>query len=132
MRFPSGWVLVLAALVAFAGAGCRGEAGVERESLSGGSGRSVDFHACGKSADCVIEKQKDCCPCNAGGKQVALNKESVLDYRAALALRCAGDLLCPQVYLCDERITAVCRAGRCEIVPGAGGPEEIRKESAAP
>ena len=132
MRFQSGWVLALTMLVALAGAGCRGDEGGERESLSGGSGRSVDFYACRKSADCVIEKQKDCCPCNAGGKQVALHKDGLRDYRAALALRCAGDLLCPQSYLCDDKATAVCRAGRCEIVSGAGGPEALRKGTAIP
>ncbi len=129
MRFQSGWVLALAALLALAGAGCRGNEGGEGESHSGRSVRSVDFYDCGKSADCLIERQNDCCPCNAGGKQVALNKKWVASFQAARVLRCAGDLLCPQVYLCDEGARAVCRAGRCEIVPGPG---EMRKGPATP
>ena len=129
MGFRSGLVFALALLIAIAGPGCRGEEGGEGDSVTSGSGRRVDFYACRKSLDCVIEKQKDCCPCNAGGKQVALHKARLGDYRAALEVRCAGDLLCPQSYLCDDRATAVCRAGRCEIVPGS---REMRKGPAIP
>jgi hypothetical protein len=67
----------------------------------------------------VVDKQKDCCPCNAGGAQIALRKGAVDDYAAARAARCGGDLLCPQVYLCDERAVAVCQAGRCALAKGS-------------
>ena len=105
---------VLVAVIALSSAGCRGEA----QTAGASSSRVVDFYACGKSADCVVENQKDCCPCNAGGKQLALNVKRVGAYRAARAGRCVGDLLCPQMYVCDDKARAVCRAGRCELVPG--------------
>lgn len=109
-------LLILALLTA----GCRGDE--QAGGAAAGPGKSVDFHACGKSADCVIEKQKDCCPCNAGGKQIALNAKRVEAYRAARAARCVGDLLCPQMYVCDDKARAVCQAGRCALVPGRVQP----------
>jgi hypothetical protein len=63
----------------------------------------------------VVEKQMDCCPCNAGGRQTAVLKKTLEAYRAARAERCTGDLLCPQVYLCDDTATAVCLAGKCAL-----------------
>ncbi len=114
------WAWALAALFMLASTGCRGE-----EAAGGTTGgpsppKQVDFYACQRDSDCVIEKQKDCCPCNAGGREVAIHKDRVGDYRAALAARCSGALLCPQVYLCDDTALAVYRAGRCDL--GRGRP----------
>jgi len=99
-------------------AGCRGE-GNAGEGGGATAPVAADYFACGKDADCVVEPQRDCCPCNAGGREVAVSRKGLEAYRAARAARCAGDLLCPQVYLCDEQAAAVCRAGRCEL---RGGP----------
>ena len=75
-----------------------------------------------KDSDCVVEKQKDCCPCNAGGAQIALRKDAADDYAAARAARCGGDLMCPQVYLCDEGAAAACRVGRCALTKALAPP----------
>ena len=117
------FVAVLAVCVA-AAAACQ-----EPEKKPGGAARrpaavrETDYFSCAKSSDCVLENQQDCCPCNAGGRQVAVRKKSFDAYRAARADRCTGDLLCPQVYLCDDKASAVCVGGRCEIAGGgvAGG-----------
>ena len=114
----------LAVLLVLAAGACR-ETGGE-DGASGGKGtsattRETDFFSCTKSSDCVVENQRDCCPCNAGGNQVAVLKKTIEAYRAARAERCTGDLLCPQVYLCDDTATALCLAGKCAL-GHAGGP----------
>jgi hypothetical protein len=114
------WAAALAVLLTLAFTGCRGEGSPGEGSGQASPAKRVDFQACRRSSDCVIEKQKDCCPCNAGGQEVAVHKDAVGAYRAAIAARCSGALLCPQVYLCDEEAAAVCRAGRCEL--GRGQP----------
>ncbi len=111
--------MFLASIFLMALPGCRGEG---RAGETGGAGPSVvaaDTFSCGKDSDCVIEAQRDCCPCNAGGKQVALARKAVEAYARARTARCAGDLLCPQVFLCDEGAEAICRVGRCEIRGGS-------------
>jgi len=109
--------LVVAGGIAIVGA-CQGTDKKEAGGTPGTVARAVDVSSCSKSSDCVVESQMDCCPCNAGGRQVAVRKKSLEAYRAARAARCSGDLLCPQVYLCDDAATAVCVAGRCEIAGG--------------
>ena len=85
------------------------------------AGVETDFYSCSRSSDCVVENQRDCCPCNAGGRQVAVRRKTLEAYRAARAERCTGDLLCPQVYLCDDTATAVCLAGKCALGHGSDG-----------
>jgi len=106
--------------------GCQETGKTQASATAGGAAAgaptpATDFFSCGSASDCVVENQKDCCPCNAGGRQVALRKKSLDAFRAARAARCAGDLLCPQVYLCDDTATALCLAGKCALGHG-GGP----------
>ncbi|MDP3937043.1 MAG: hypothetical protein Q8R92_02775 [Deltaproteobacteria bacterium] len=132
-RIPKGAGLALATLF-LAGLflavlpGCRGEGKAGETGGARPSGVAADYFSCGKDGDCVVEAQRDCCPCNAGGKQVALARKAAAAYGQARTARCAGDLLCPQVYLCDESAEAVCRAGRCEIrgAPAPGLPAVLR------
>jgi len=116
-----GWISpgFLVLLVAIAGA-CQ-ESGAPGGIRAGAAARETDFFSCSKPSDCVVENQMDCCPCNAGGRQVAVRNKALEAFRAARAARCAGDLLCPQVYLCDDAATAVCVAGKCAL-GRAGGP----------
>jgi hypothetical protein len=116
-------LIALGALVALAG--CQETA--KKAGAAGSSSRpkTTDYFSCSSDSDCVVEKQKDCCPCNAGGRQIALRKGALEDYRAARAARCQGDLLCPQVYLCNDAARAVCVARRCELA-GGSGPVPIR------
>lgn len=104
-------------------AGCRGETKAGEPGAGPLSGGAADYFSCRRDADCIVEAQRDCCPCSAGGKQVAIAKKAAEAYRAARAGRCVGDLLCPQVYLCDDQARAVCRAGRCDLI--GGGPRPL-------
>lgn len=97
----------------------------ERKNGAGGSaarGKVKDFYSCKSSSDCVIERQKDCCPCNAGGREVAIRKDAVAAYRSARTARCQGSLMCPQIYLCDDSAVTFCQAGRCTLGVGKGVP----------
>ncbi len=126
MRGATGLV-TLVALIVLVGAGCQetAEKGGAGGTASASKLKTMDYFSCSRDSDCVVEKQKDCCPCNAGGRQIALRKRALDDYRAARAARCRGDLLCPQVYLCNDAAQAVCVAGRCEL-GGGSGPVPIR------
>jgi len=102
-------------------AACRGTEKKEKAGAAPGAvAQAADFFSCVSETDCVVENQKDCCPCNAGGRQIALRKKSLDAFRAARTARCGGDLLCPQVYLCDDTATAVCLAGKCALGHGGG------------
>ncbi len=116
----------LAVLVGLVGNGCQetGKNGAADDSAAAHAA-TTDFFSCSRDSDCVVEKQEGCCPCNAGGREIALRKRTVKDYRTARAARCQGELLCPQVYLCNEAAKAVCVAGRCEL-RGGSGPVPIR------
>jgi hypothetical protein len=125
MRDPRARLVPLAVLAVCiaATAACREPDRKESGAAARPAAKTTDFFSCAKSSDCVLENQQDCCPCNAGGRQVAVRKKSLDAYRAARAARCTGDLLCPQVYLCDDKASAVCGGGRCAIAGGgaAGG-----------
>lgn len=97
------------------GGACQESGKKDAGAAPGAGARVMDFYSCSKPSDCVVENQMDCCPCSAGGRQVAVRRKTLDDYRAARAARCTGDLLCPQVYLCDDTATAICLAGKCTL-----------------
>ena len=96
----------------------------------GAGARVTDFYSCSKPSDCVVENQMDCCPCNAGGRQVSVRRKTLEAYRAARAERCTGDLLCPQVYLCDDAAAALCLAGKCALGRGSNVRSPVRRPRA--
>lgn len=63
--------------------------------------------SCTKDSDCV-KQQTSCCPCNAGGKEVCMNKDTKL----SLICPPSNELICPQVYSCRE-ISCICVEGKC-------------------
>jgi len=126
MNMRRSCVTALVAWLAWCGPGCASSDRQEAGSAKGPpQAVTADFFSCSKSSDCAVENQMDCCPCNAGGRQVAVRKKSLEAFRAARAARCSGDLLCPQVYLCDDAATAVCVAGKCALGRG-GAPVPLR------
>jgi hypothetical protein len=67
---------------------------------------------CQSDKECVKSKAS-CCPCNSGGKSIAVAKACEADW--IKAMNCPPDLMCPMVYLCDDSV-AVCMDGACTLM----------------
>lgn len=74
------------------------------------SGKEFDFFSCAGDSECT-KTSEGCCLCNAGGKEIAINKDLERKYRESL--ECPA-LVCTQLYACTER-EPKCERGRCVL-----------------
>ena len=78
----------------------------------------LDFLDCVEDIQC-IKVQEDCCACNYGGKNVAINGLFESLYRATILAGCE-DVLCPAVISsdpsCFDGVQAKCVNGQCKLV----------------
>jgi len=65
---------------------------------------------CESNLNC-IETQKDCCRCQAGGEQTAINFGFLDEWESTLKKKC-GDTICVQVYKCQIG-QPECKNGKC-------------------
>ncbi|WP_106391686.1 hypothetical protein [Enhygromyxa salina] len=70
------------------------------------------FCGCVSDDDC-IKTTPGCCPCNAGGQEIAVAKQC-----STSGPKCDPFVQCPQVYLCTDS-EAVCEAGECVLSKGS-------------
>lgn len=70
---------------------------------------------CASNADCVSVKD-GCCPCNAGGRQIAIPKVEAKPYMQQAAARCAGQV-CLQMISSHPScsLVAKCQDGKCVL-----------------
>jgi hypothetical protein len=74
--------------------------------------------ACEGDADCT-QVSADCCGCERGGADTAVNVGQVDAYRESLA--CRGDPECPGLDVCDVSQEPRCLAGGCTLAPSDDG-----------
>jgi hypothetical protein len=72
---------------------------------------------CTTADDCDLVD--DCCGCNAGGKRIAIRKDSVAGFLASRDQRCGG-VMCAQMISTDPTCDAEAICGsrdRCRVAP---------------
>jgi hypothetical protein len=77
---------------------------------------------CEEDSDCVVVDQIDCCPCQTGGVQAAINASKQDELSQQLEVCCAAAGVCFDVYQCEDNLAAVCHSGTCTLVNTAGTP----------
>jgi len=82
------------------------------EFCDAGAGECISFYDCTVDEDCAKVKA-GCCPCSAGGKSTAINKNYLDEWETALD--CDPNTMCPMVYLCDGLALPECVDGQCEL-----------------
>jgi len=70
----------------------------------------TDWTACVMDDDCV-ETQINCCSCNSGGEQTAINKNYLANWQGEINASCQ-DTVCATVVNCKEGKT-ICDNGKC-------------------
>ncbi len=73
---------------------------------------SEEWKSCVQDSDCV-ETQADCCECNNGGAQTAVNAQYLSDWQNTLSEKCK-DMGCFTVYNCKDG-KAICENNKCEF-----------------
>jgi hypothetical protein len=71
---------------------------------------------CQTDSDCVVVGQSDCCPCQMGGHQAAINRSKRDEFSQQIEVCCAAAGVCPDVYQCENDPGAVCLGGTCTLV----------------
>jgi hypothetical protein len=69
-----------------------------------------EWKNCSEDSDCV-EIHADCCECNNGGTQIAINNQYLEEWKNAIKTKCQ-DMACATVYNCKEG-KAICENGKC-------------------
>jgi hypothetical protein len=77
---------------------------------------------CQVDSDCVVVDQTDCCPCQMGGRQQAINRSKEDEFSVQQEVCCAAAGVCADVYQCQENVGAICHGGTCLLVLTAGTP----------
>lgn len=83
------------------------------ETFEGKAGGGEVPCGCVTDDDCV-KTVPGCCPCSAGGQEIAVSKECA---GGGLVGGCDKPVACLQVYLCTDS-EAVCEAGQCVLTEG--------------
>ena len=85
----------------------------EGEFCDTSSGQCISFFDCTVDEDCV-KIQEGCCPCNDGGKSIAINRNYTDQWKERL--QCEPNTACPMVYLCNGLQLPACIDGQCQLV----------------
>ena len=70
----------------------------------------TEWTTCATDDDCA-ETQVNCCPCNSGGEQVAINKNYLANWQGEISASCQN-IACAMVINCKEG-KAICDNGLC-------------------
>jgi hypothetical protein len=82
---------------------------------------------CRTDSDCVVADQIDCCPCQMGGRQGAINQSKRDELSQQLEVCCASAGVCLDVYQCEDNLKATCSSGTCVLVNTAATPTPTPK-----
>jgi len=69
---------------------------------------------CIRDSDCIYWDTRDCCPCNDGGAEIAINKAKLRDLELKQNQCCAGTA-CLTILNCSFEATARCVDGTCAL-----------------
>lgn len=73
------------------------------------------FAECESEWECVKTPRGDCCGCEMGGAEAAVNSSRLQEWLVFLDMNCPPDIECLAVYLCTGRVPT-CTEGCCELV----------------
>ena len=77
---------------------------------------------CQVDGDCVVVDQIDCCPCQMGGQQAAINHSKEGELSQQVEVCCAAAGVCVDVNMCLDNLGRDCNSGTCTLVHVAATP----------